>query len=112
MRPFVYIRMSWSISIGAFEELNQQEYHGKRVEVIIRDFVSVNELKKCLTIYVYEDSGMRENDIFAVRNRLRFIFDNKRYIENVKRSDKNWLEIPIEEAVEGICAFFDGKELE
>ena len=174
-------------SVGAFEELSQQEYHGKRVDVIIRDLfgnvvkskidlgvhkqlqieqeeycfdvciqedgagllinsmeqmlaeklrsllkfgffstrfkdvfdimylkdlVSVSELKKCLAVYIYEDSGMRENDIFDIRNRLRSIFDNKRYIENVKKSDKNWLEIPIEEVVEGICAFFDGKELE
>ena len=78
----------------------------------MKDLVSVSELKKCLAVYIYEDSGMRENDIFDIRNRLRSIFDNKRYIENVKKSDKNWLEIPIEEAVEGICAFFDGKELE
>lgn len=174
-------------SVGVFEELSQQDYHGRRINIIIRDLfgntikskidlgvhkqlrieqeeycfdvciqedgasllinsmeqmlaeklrsllkfgffstrfkdvfdivylkdlVSVSELKKCLAIYIYEDSGMRENDIFDIRNRLRFIFDNKRYIENVKKSDKNWLEIPVEDAVEGICAFFDGKELE
>ena len=51
----------------------------------LKDLVEIDELKNCLVSYIYTDVGMRENDIFDVRKRLQFVFDNKRYIANMKK---------------------------
>ncbi|MBR5799012.1 MAG: nucleotidyl transferase AbiEii/AbiGii toxin family protein [Lachnospiraceae bacterium] len=51
-----------------------------------------DKLFQCLQIFIFDDSGMRENDMDAVVKRLEFVFSDKAYAQRVNTSDKRWLD--------------------
>lgn len=72
----------------------------------LADCVEKNRLMECLTTYILNDPGMRENDLDAVRLRVSKTFANKNYRSKIERSGKaNWLRIKATVAFERIEEF-------
>lgn len=162
---------------GKIEELNQQDYHGKRIHIAIRDaegyllsskidlgvhkhfdieqedfcfdvgiddtgvsllinskeqmlteklrsilkfgafstrykdifdifyLLGLSDRKKlmhCFTTLIFEDPGMRENTMEDIIRRVESTFSNKRYLDRLKGSEKNWLSLEVSEVLTGI----------
>ena len=61
------------------------------------DKVDGDKLATCFNTYIFSDENMRENNITDIIKRISKVFGNKRYLENVDKSDKRWLDTPIDE---------------
>ena len=57
----------------------------------LKDYVDPEKLYSCLDAFVFSDKNMRENDITDIRDRVRKIFSDKRYLSRLASSDKNWI---------------------
>lgn len=62
-------------------------------------------LKSCFKIFIYDDDGMRENNIEDIIKRVENTFSNRSYISKLKTSNKNWLDTDIDTVLNGIVAF-------
>ena len=63
-------------------------------------------LMKCMDIYSFSDSGMRENDIAAVRKRIQSTFANNVYRRQIDHSrNTNWMGVPVSDAMSAIVDF-------
>lgn len=62
-------------------------------------------LAKCFKVMIYDDVGMRENDIEAIIKRVEKTFSNTAYIRKLKTSKKNWLNENIDAVLAGIIEF-------
>lgn len=72
----------------------------------LSDYVDTNRLLDCVHTYILDDPGMYENDMDDVRKRVRKIFSDKDFRENVETSDKdNWLGIEATVAFDKIKDF-------
>lgn len=60
------------------------------------------KLISCLHTFIFDDSGMRENDMSAILRRLNFVFCDKIYRDRVDKSDKRWLDAGMDEVFAGI----------
>lgn len=67
--------------------------------------VDNNELLKCLDTFVISDSGMKENDLDAIVNRVAGTFSSKRYIDRLGGSRKNWIGEEVSTVTEGLIYF-------
>ena len=56
-------------------------------------------------IFIFDDPGMRENDISAIVKRVEFVFSDKAYKKRVDTSDKRWLDDNIEDVFNGILKY-------
>ena len=65
------------------------------------------KLISCLHIFIFDDSGMRENDMSAILRRLNFVFRDKIYRGRVDKSDKRWLDADIDEVFSGIMEYLN-----
>lgn len=67
----------------------------------------MNEQKliECLDTFIFDDTGMRENDMSAILKRLKFVFRDKIYKDRVDKSDKRWLDTEIDEVFAGIVEY-------
>ncbi len=63
------------------------------------------KLFQCLHIFIFDDPGMRENDISAIVKRVEFVFSDKAYKKRVDTSDKRWLDDNIEDVFNGILKY-------
>jgi predicted nucleotidyltransferase component of viral defense system len=57
----------------------------------LKNYVDPEKLNSCLDAFVFSDKNMRENDITDIRDRVRKIFSDKRYLSRLASSDKNWI---------------------
>lgn len=74
----------------------------------LMDYVNREKLRKCLDTYIFNDPGMRENDMKAVLKRVRRTFSDRLYKQNIERSKRaNWLEISIPDAFNKIIHFLE-----
>ncbi len=62
-------------------------------------------LNKCLHTFIFDDTGMRENNISDILKRLKFVFRDKIYQDRVDKSDKRWLDTDINEVFAGIIDY-------
>ncbi len=69
----------------------------------------MNEQKliACLHTFIFDDSGMRENDMSAILKRVKFVFRDKIYKDRVDKSDKRWLDTEIDEVFDGIVEYLN-----
>ncbi len=67
----------------------------------------MNELKllQCLHTFIFDDPGMRENNMDAIVKRVEFVFCDKTYMKRVDKSDKRWLDDDIKEVFGGIVNY-------
>ncbi|MBP5664783.1 MAG: nucleotidyl transferase AbiEii/AbiGii toxin family protein [Clostridia bacterium] len=49
------------------------------------------KLIKCIEVFVFSDTGMRENNFEDIVKRVRSTFSSRRYIDRLTTSKKNWL---------------------
>ena len=67
-----------------------------------------DRLMKCMDIYIFSDPGMKENDMAAIRKRVRNTFANSTYRGQIERSrNTNWMGIPVTDAMDRIVDFLD-----
>lgn len=70
--------------------------------------VDVEKIKICFNRYIYDDNGMKENDIIDVIRRVIKTFGDEKYISNLKKSKKNWLELDVDTVTKEIIVFLEG----
>ena len=71
----------------------------------LADALDKDTLLKNLDVYIFNDSGMRENSISDVVHRAEKIFMNKTYLQRLSSSNKNWLGIEPEKAANKLLEF-------
>lgn len=71
----------------------------------LSDLVNTVRLKDCFKRYIYNDNGMRENNINDIIQRVDGTFKNKTYISHLKNSKKNWLGQDIDIVLNKILEF-------
>ncbi len=67
--------------------------------------VDLEKLSICLETYIYGDPKMKENDISAIRMRVKMTFENPIYRKTLESSDKNWLGESLDTVLNGILEF-------
>lgn len=72
----------------------------------LMDVVDRTKLNYCFKVFIYDDEGMRENNIDDIIKRVEKTFDNRSYVSKLKTSKKNWLDADIDAVLNGIIAFF------
>lgn len=53
--------------------------------------VDEQKLNKCFDEYIFNDRGMRENNLSDILNRVKTTFSNIKYLEKLRTSKKNWI---------------------
>lgn len=61
------------------------------------DSVDLQKLRFCIEKYIYADATIDVNDAVEIRKRAERIFTNKTYKKQVERSNKNWMDLSVEE---------------
>lgn len=74
--------------------------------------IQMGNMKKSKVLFfmeciIFEDNIIKESSINDVYIFLQKLFNKKRYLENFNNIKNNWLEIPIENVVNGILNFID-----
>ena len=68
--------------------------------------VDKDRLTKCLNTYIFEDPGMRENEMNDVIRSVERTFNDRLYRRNISRAGKaNWLDLEVPEAFDRIIGF-------
>lgn len=67
--------------------------------------VNRTKLEACFRTFIYDDEGMRENDIDAIIKRVETTFSNRSYISKLKTSKRNWLDENLDAVLVGIVEF-------
>lgn len=68
------------------------------------------KLEACFKTLIYDDDGMRENNIDAIIKRVENTFTNRSYISKLKTSKKNWLDADISVVLVGIVEFLKSQK--
>ncbi|MBR0137454.1 MAG: nucleotidyl transferase AbiEii/AbiGii toxin family protein [Erysipelotrichaceae bacterium] len=71
----------------------------------LSDIVDVPKLLLYIKTLIFDDCGMRENNMDDVIMRVRKTFKSSRYIDRLATSKKNWLSIDISEASDKLIFF-------
>ena len=61
-----------------------------------------------LHTFIFDDPGMRENDMAAIVKRVESVFQDKTYMKRVDKSDKRWMDDEISNVFEGIVNYLKG----
>lgn len=72
----------------------------------LKDSVDKDKLINCLRKYIFDDSTLEVNEISDIVARLRKIFADETYVKEINRSKKNWLDISVNEVLQGDLQFF------
>ena len=68
--------------------------------------VTKTKMKKALKVYIFDDLGMRENNLDGITRRLSMVFKDKLYRKNLATREANWLGEDVETVLEGILEYF------
>lgn len=71
----------------------------------LKDHINASKLEQCISELILIDKGMKENNMADVISRLNRTFKSNRYRNRLAKSDKNWLGIEVDEALNGIMTF-------
>lgn len=71
----------------------------------LRDHIKKEKLINSLEIYIFNDDGMKENNISDIVKRLQRIFSDKRYKRKLDNSDKRWIDESIDIILNGLLDF-------
>ena len=66
------------------------------------DLIDRKKLMHCLTTLIFDDPGMRENTLEDIVRRVENTFTNKRYLDRLNGSEKNWLGMEVADVLAGI----------
>lgn len=73
----------------------------------LSDLIDRTKLKLCFKYYIYDDAGMRENNINDIIRRVERTFRDKAYLSNLKKSRKNWLDQDVSTVISKILEFLN-----
>ena len=65
------------------------------------------KLSKCLSIFIFDDPKMRENDISGVYTRISKIFTDRMYLNNLRSREVNWLGEDVDVVLKGILEYLN-----
>lgn len=65
----------------------------------LSDTVDMDMLRKCIQKYIFEDETINVYDTEEIYKRLERIFTSSTYIRRVERSQKNWLDLSVDEVM-------------
>ncbi len=69
---------------------------------------NMEQLKDCIRKYIFEDKTLRNvSDMNAVTRRIERMFADPAYLRELRSSDKNWLDISADKAIEKDLAFIN-----
>ena len=71
----------------------------------LSEHVEIPKLEDCLHEFIFDDPGMRENNIEEARRRVERTFASESYIKGLAGSRHNWLGIEIKDALTKITRF-------
>lgn len=71
----------------------------------LSDFMDKDRLIECFRILIFEDEGMRENNMQDLLGRVERTFASAQYVSRLERSRKNWLGLNIQSVTSDIIAF-------
>lgn len=73
----------------------------------LKDLVRYEDMLICLNEFIFQDAGMKEDRISDIIGRMERTFKNRVYRSRLSTSDKNWLGIDIDTALEGLLSYFE-----
>ena len=59
--------------------------------------VDREKLSRCIKRYIYEDAAMSITSAEGIVTRMTSVLTNERFLQSVKRSNKNWMDLSTEE---------------
>ena len=71
------------------------------------DVVNRKRIMSLLRIFIIDNPEMRENDIAAIADRLSRTFKSRTYMQKLRQTDVNWLEVSPQVAVTRILNFLN-----
>lgn len=71
----------------------------------LSSLVDKSKLSDCFKQLIYEDGGMRENNITDIIVRVTKTFKDRTYLSRLKTSQKNWLDEDLDTVLNGIIDF-------
>lgn len=71
--------------------------------------MNIDQLKDCIQKYIFDDATLKNvSDMKAVVTRIERMFTNPDYLRELHKSNKNWLDITDNEALERDLTFIKG----
>jgi predicted nucleotidyltransferase component of viral defense system len=68
--------------------------------------VDETKLHKLIKSYVFDDNTMRENSMADLNKRVSSVLSNQRFIGQLNRAKKNWLDVPTAQVVAALLDYF------
>ena len=65
------------------------------------------KLIQCMQTFIFDDPGMRENELKDIIKRLKSVFGDRTYKQRVDKSDKRWLDDRIEDIFARIVNYLE-----
>lgn len=75
--------------------------------LLCREGVNLDAFNHAMSLLIYNDSSMRENNAADVRVRLNQVLNNKRFQRNLANAKNNWLGANIDKVISGILRYFE-----
>lgn len=69
--------------------------------------VNTEKLAQCIKRYIYEDETLPVNTPKDISNRMSIILTDRRFLQSVKRSKKNWTDLTTEEVFQKCLTFIN-----
>ncbi len=73
------------------------------------DRVNIAQLKNCIEKHIFADESLRNvSNMKSIVNRIERMFNDPAYLKELQSSNKNWLDISTDEAIEKVLSFLKG----
>ena len=68
--------------------------------------MDILQLEECIRRYIFDDETLRSvNDMNTVVSRVERMFADPVYLHELRASDKNWLDISVDETIDRVMSF-------
>ena len=71
----------------------------------LSDLVDKKQLLDCFRVFIFDDEGMRENNMQDIVRRIEMSFSSSPYVSRLERSRKNWLGMDTQSVLNDIIVF-------
>ena len=71
----------------------------------LTNYVDIQRLTACMHEFIFDDPGMRENNLEDVRTRVNRTFASESYVKSLSSSRHNWLGTEVREVLSALLAF-------
>ena len=75
--------------------------------LINNEYINDKDLLKYIDVLIFQDKGMRENQMMKIYIRLKSILNNERYKSRLSTIESNWLNVSPEEVISIVLNYFD-----